>query len=64
MWWGVNFSVFVNSDLYRVIDLRICCLDRLSCVWVIKNGLMFRVVKFYGFLIIGVMGVIVCRFGS
>lgn len=45
-------------------DLRICCSDSLSYVWVFKNGTMSRVVKFFGLLIIGAMGAIICRIGS
>lgn len=64
-WWGVNFIVLENSDLYRVSILRMRCLDNnSSCVLVIRNGGMSGVVKIFGLLIIRAMKAIVCRIGS
>lgn len=53
----------VNSDVYRVTDFRMCWSGNSSCVRVLKNKAISRVIKIYELLIIEVMGVVVCRIG-
>lgn len=45
----VRFSVYVNSDSYRVIDFRMYRLDNSICIRAIKNETKFIIVKFMDF---------------